>query len=130
MTIQAITQLLLSLTLILGSQDLTDLQKIELSNQVIPQVEAYINQEIQLALERTVPKFVPDEYKKYIIEASNHSKIPIETLSKLFKAENMNTWDVNLIGMADKDDIGITQLSPIAIREITIQRGRYLSFFE
>ena len=129
-TLQAITQLLLSLTLILGSQELTDSQKIELSNQVIPQVEAYIKQETQLTLEKIVPEFVPDEYKKYIIEASNHSKIPVETLSKLFKAENMNNWDVNLRGTADKDDVGITQLSPIAIREITIKRGRYTGFFE
>ena len=42
----------------------------------------------------------------------------------------MNNWNVNLRGTADKDDIGMTQLSPVAIREITVQRGRNLSFFE
>ena len=127
MTIQAIIQLLLSLTIVLGNPGLTDLQKIEISNQVIPQVEEYIN---QVASEKSVPEFVPEEYRKYILEASKHSKIPVETLSKLFKAENTNNWDVNLVGKADKDDIGMTQLSPIAIREITISRGRNLGFFE
>lgn len=118
-----ITQLLLSLAVILGSPYISYQQKIEIANQVIPFAESFIRQEI-------VPEFVPRQYRGYIVEAAEHTEIPVGTLAKLFKAENTNMWEVDLRGTADADDIGMTQLSPVAIKEITTERGEYPSFFE
>ena len=69
------------------------------------------------------PENVPQEYRSYVEEASNHIGIPTDTLVKLINTENAQ-WNPKQKGVVSPDDYGITQMSSSAVKSITGSRGR------
>ena len=61
---------------------------------------------------------VPEEYRIPIAVASVHMGTSVGQLVKHFTAENGGDWDSKLVGRADPNDKGVTQLSPQAINTI------------
>lgn len=73
---------------------------------------------------------VPAEYAPTVVQASQHTGYPTTMIANHLASENGGNWDPKLKGRADPSDFGISQMNPVAVKDITANANGHDYFKE